>query len=159
LLGLTLADGDALGEALGLTDGLALGDFDGLTEADGESDGLTDGLTEGLLLGDTDGLMEAEGDNDGLAEGLTEGEADGETDGDTLGLREAEGDDTVTASPVFTTYHCDVPCFLYSRRYWAALGSPEVTSTNILIRVLTFLHLDIWVSSAANQSVPSEVSS
>jgi len=86
-----------VGAAVGLVDGLALGETDGLTEGDVLGD--TDGETLGLVLGDADGetlglvLGETDGDTVGLLDGLTLGLADGapeglvvgERDGDTLG--------------------------------------------------------------------------
>jgi len=90
--GLILADGDTLGEMLGLTEGdtLAegetLGEILGLTDGDSLADGLTLGLI--LALGEIDG--EIDGETDGLT--LALGEIDGETLGLTLGETLALGE-------------------------------------------------------------------
>lgn len=58
--------------ALGLGDGLTLGEADGLTETEGDSDGDTLRLADGLTLLD--------GETDGETLGLTEGETLGDTE-------------------------------------------------------------------------------
>jgi len=81
-----------VGEALGLTEGLLLGEIEaeGDTLADGDKE--ADGDIEGLLLGEALGLLEGEilGEELGLLLGETEAEGDKDAEGDNDG--EAEGD-------------------------------------------------------------------
>jgi hypothetical protein len=79
------ADGIALGEVDGTSDGIPLGPIDGLAlgEVDGTSDGIPLGPADGLALGEVDGIRDgvALGVMDDIALGEVDGISDGTIDG------------------------------------------------------------------------------
>lgn len=84
---LTLDDGEGLGVALGVLDGVLEGELD--IELDGlldiELDGLLEIELDGVALGVDEGELDGEGELLGLEETLLEGELDIELDGEELG--------------------------------------------------------------------------